>query len=124
MKRNGLNRYVVLMGIALWAIMMAGCEQKSINQIKAEPTRYANHEVLVVGTVTRSASILGTGAYEVEDGTGKLWIVSKTGVPREGARVVVKGTIRDGFNLSAIVKLPEVISSGLVMIEHSHKARN
>jgi len=124
MKRNGLNRYVVLMGIALWAIMMAGCEQKSINQIKAEPTRYANHEVLVVGTVTRSASILGTGAYEVEDGTGKLWIVSKTGVPREGARVVVKGTIRDGFNLSAIVKLPEVISSGLVMIESSHKAKD
>jgi hypothetical protein len=124
MRRNGLNRYVMLMAIVLGAFAMSGCEQKTINQIKAEPNRYANHEVAVVGTVTRSVSLLGTGAYEVEDGTGKLWVVSKTGVPREGARVVVKGTIRDGFNLSSLVKLPEMISSGLVMIESSHRAKN
>lgn len=124
MRRNRLCRYAMLAAVALWAIMMAGCEQRTINQIKAEPNRYANHEVAIVGTVTRSVSVLGNGAYEVEDGTGKLWVVSKAGVPREGARVAVKGIIRDGFNLNALVKLPEIFSSGLVMIEHSHRARN
>jgi hypothetical protein len=67
--------------------------------------------------------VLGRGAYEVDDGTGKLWIVSEKGVPREGARIAVKGTIRDGYNLGGIIKLPEPISSGLVMIEKEHKAK-
>jgi RPA family protein len=102
---------------------MAGCEQKTVNQIKADPSRYANREVAIVGTVTRSYSVLGKGVYEVEDGTGKLWVASNGGVPREGARILVRGTIRDAFNLGAFVKLPEQISSGLVMIENSHRAK-
>ncbi len=117
------QKYSILLILVLSGLVMTGCEQKSINQIKAEPDRYAKREVVVVGTVTRSISVLGKGAYEVEDGTGKLWVVSKAGVPREGARIAVKGKIRDAFNLSEVVKLPEPISSGLVMIETFHRAR-
>ncbi len=117
------KRYAVLTILILWAFGMAGCEQKTINQIKAEPNRYANREVAIVGTVTKSISALGKGVYEVEDQTGKLWVVSETGVPREGARVIVRGTICDVFNLSTLAKLPEQIRSGMVMIENSHRAR-
>jgi hypothetical protein len=124
MQQQKKRRYAILMFLALVALVMSGCEQKSVTQIKADPTRYALHEVAVIGTVTRSFSILGKGAYEVDDGTGKLWIVSETGVPREGTKVMVKGRIQDAFNLSSIVKLPERISSGLVMIESAHRARN
>ena len=123
MRRLRYQRYVLLAAVVLWALAMAGCEQKTINDIRAEPSRYANKEVTIVGTVTKSYSILGKGAYEIEDGTGKLWVVSEKGVPREGARVGVKGKIRDAYNLGSFIKLPEPVSSGLVMIESSHKAR-
>jgi hypothetical protein len=123
MQQRKIERYAILAFLAILALIVSGCEQKSINQIRAEPNRYANHEVAVVGIVARSFSLLGKGAYEVDDGTGKLWIVSHSGVPREGARVVVKGKIQDGYNLSSLVKLPEPISSGLVMIESSHRAK-
>ena len=123
MRRLRYQRYALLTAVVLWALAMSGCEQKTINEIRAEPSRYANKEVSVVGTVTRSYSVLGKGVYEIDDGTGKLWIASEKGVPREGAKVVVKGTIRDGYNLGSFIKLPEAISSGLVMIESSHKAR-
>jgi hypothetical protein len=123
MGRRHYRHYALLTVIVLWACAMTGCEQKTVNEIKADPGRYANQEVAVVGNVTRSFSVLGRGAYEIDDGTGKLWVVSQSGVPREGARVGVKGKIRDGFNLGSIVKLPEQISSGLVMIESSHKAK-
>jgi hypothetical protein len=116
--------FLVLAGTVLF---LPGCKQKSINHILADPQRYANHEVGVVGKVVRSYSVLGHGAYEVDDGTGTLWVVSKTGVPREGARVAVKGTIRDGFNLGElgpILKLPEAVRSGVVMIESEHKAKD
>ena len=76
-----------------------------------------------VGNVVQSYSVLGKGAYQVDDGTGKLWVVSDKGVPRKGARVGVRGKIRDGFDLGHLVKLPEVISSGMVMVEAAHKAR-
>ena len=116
--------FLVLAGAVLF---LPGCEHKSINHILADPQRYANHEVGVVGRVVRSYSVLGHGAYEVDDGTGTLWVVSKTGVPREGTRVGVRGTIRDAFNLGELeprLKLPEGIRSGVVMIESEHKAKD
>jgi len=116
--------FLVLAGMVLF---LPGCEQKTINHILADPQHYANHEVGVVGKVVRSYSVLGHGAYEVDDGTGTLWVVSKTGVPREGARVGVKGTIRDGFNLGElgpILKLPEAVRSGVVMVESERKVKD
>jgi hypothetical protein len=123
MRRSRYQRYAFLTAIVFLALIVSGCEQKTINEIKAEPSRYANREVAVAGTVVWSSSVMGRGAYEIEDGTGRLWVVSETGVPRKGARVVVKGTIRDAFDLSGFVNLPGTLSSGLVMIEKSHKAR-
>jgi len=76
--------YLALMGTVLF---LTSCEQKSINQILADPQRYANHEVGVVGKVVKSYSVMGNGFYQIDDGTGQLWVVSHTGVPREGARV-------------------------------------
>jgi len=123
MRPGRLWQYVLVGAVLATALVMIGCEQKTINEIRANPSKYANKEVSVAGNVTRSYSVLGRGAYEVDDGTGKLWIVSEKGVPREGARVVVKGTIRDGYNLGGLIKLPEAVSSGLVMIESEHKAK-
>jgi hypothetical protein len=123
MRQTVNRRYVVPAVMMLLAMILSGCDHKSINEIKADPSRYANKEVTVVGEVIRSFSMLGKGGYEISDGTGKLWIVSDKGVPREGAKVAVTGTIRDGYSFGSIIKLPEPISSGLVMIENSHKAR-
>ena len=117
------TRSCTLILAAVLFLLMSACEQKSISQIRAQPGRYSHREVAVVGSVVRSFSVLGRGAYEVDDGTGRLWVVSERGVPREGARVGVWGTIRDGFNLSAFVRLPEPIGSGLVMVENNHKVR-
>jgi len=67
--------------------------------------------------------LLGHGVYKLDDGTGTIWIISKHGVPRRGARVGVKGKIRDVVDVSTIFKLPEQIGSGLVMVEDEHRAR-
>jgi hypothetical protein len=106
------------------AFFLAGCGTKTINHIMADPSRYANKDVRVEGEVVESYSVIGRGAYRIDDGTGKLWIVAPKGVPRKGARVKAKGKIRDGYNLGDLVKLPEQLESGLVMIEKSHKAKD
>jgi hypothetical protein len=119
-KRVGL--LVLLVG----AMLSAACASRSINQVLADPSRYTNKEVKLSGSVVDSYSALGRGAYQLEDKTGRLWIVSDKGVPRKGARVSVKGTVREGFSLGSFgdrMKLPPAIGSGLVLMESSHEAR-
>ena len=123
MKKTKPQAILLGFGLLVAVLAMTGCEHKSISEILANPSEYAGKDISIMGSVTRSFSLLGRGAYEVNDGTGKLWIVSDRGVPREGARVVVKGIVQDGFNLSSLVKLPEAFSAGLVMIEKEHRSR-
>ena len=113
-----------LMLAVVFLLFSLGCSTKTINHIMADPSRYADKEVKIEGTVTESYSVIGKGAYQLDDGTGRLWIVSTKGVPRKGARVSTKGKVKDGFNIGSMVKLPKELDSGLVMLESSHKAKD
>jgi hypothetical protein len=69
--------------------------------------------------------VANRGAHRIDDETGQLWVVSDRGTARKGARVTVKGRIREGFNLGSLgdqILLPEV-GVGLVLMESSHKAK-
>lgn len=113
--------------ISLLAVTVVACASRTVNQILADPSRYRDREVRVSGTVEESLSFASQGVYRVADDTGTLWVVSNRGVPRKGARVSVKGRIRDGFNLGGFgdrLRLPAGVESGLVMVETSHRARD
>jgi len=119
-------RFAALVLLAITAVASTACASRTINQVLADPGRYRNKEVKLAGSVVDSYSVVGQGAYQLDDSTGKLWIVSNTGVPRRGARVSVKGTVREGFNLGSIgdrLKLPPAISAGVILMESSHKAQ-
>jgi hypothetical protein len=92
-------------------------ERQSINKILADPDRYHNKEVGIAGTVTDSYGALGTGAYELDDGTGKIWVVTRRGVPSRGARIGAKGHVYTGFNLSGK-------NFGTVLEETGRRARD
>jgi hypothetical protein len=80
-------------------LLLTACpSQTTISKINADPARYHNKEVAIVGTVRDSYGALGQGAYEIDDGTGRLWVVTRRGVPSRGARVGVKGHVYNGFN--------------------------
>jgi hypothetical protein len=115
------------MAVLLLLTAAAGCGAKSINQVLADPGRYRNETITVRGTVAESASLMGRGAYRLTDGDQSLWVVTTGGAPRKGARVDVTGRLQEGYDLSAfggVLKLPDSLQSGLVLIESSHKARD
>ena len=123
--RHLLSRSRLLVLLSVGTLASAACATRTVNQILADPARYRDREVRLSGSVVDSFSIINRGAYRIDDGTGTLWIVSDQGVPRDGARVTVKGRVREGFNLGVLgdrIKLPAGIGSGLVLIESSHKA--
>jgi hypothetical protein len=81
--------------IVAMTLLLTACPQgRSISQIQADPGRYQNKEVAIRGTVVSSWGALGTGMYQIDDGTGRMWVMSERfGVPGKGARVGVAGTV-------------------------------
>jgi hypothetical protein len=81
-------------------IALTGCVATvPIRRLLDEPQRYAGKTVQVQGTVTRSAGVLGVGAYEVDDGTGRIVVIARgQGVPGEGARTKARGTFESVFS--------------------------
>ena len=123
MKTIHTRRPLALALVGGFALLAAGCATTNVARLLAEPQRFANRDVGLKGDVVESVSLLGHGAYKLDDGTGTIWVVSQHGVPRRGARVKVKGKVRDVVDVSTIFKLPEQIGSGLVMVEDEHRAR-
>ena len=105
------------------AFALSGCATTTVAKLLAEPARYRNNDAKLSGDVTESVSLLGRGAYKLDDGTGTIWIVSLRGVPRKGARVEVKGEVKDVVDIGSIFKLPDEVGSGLVLVEDSHRAK-
>src|SRR5262245_270348 len=81
-------------------VILAGCERTSIGDINRDPGKYANKDVTIAGQVSSAFGALNQGAFEVDDGTGKIWVVSSGfGVPSQGAKVAVTGRIQGGVTV-------------------------
>jgi hypothetical protein len=88
---------ILLIGLCLGLV---GCPHTSIADINRDPGRYTNKDVTIAGRVSTSFGALGTGVFEVDDGTGRMWVYSQNfGVPSNGAKVAVTGRIEQGFSL-------------------------
>ncbi len=127
MTPHRVSRVATLVILAAIALTSGACAStKTINELLADPSRYADRSVKVSGEVVDSYSVANRGVYRLNDGTGELWVVSETGVPRTTARVTVKGKVRDGFNLGSLItvlRLPPGVAAGLVLVASSHKAK-
>ena len=87
--------------LGLGTVLLTACPSgTTISKINADPARYKNKEVGVVGRVTDSYGIMGTGAYELDDGTGRIWVATTRGVPSKGSRVGVKGHVHTSFAIA------------------------
>ena len=84
-----------------------------IRDLLDDPGRYDGERVRVEGRVTGfSFGALGRGAFQVDDGTGSLPVVTQSGgSPREGARVGIEGIFRSVFTFGD--------RSGAVLLERN-----
>lgn len=100
--------FIICFAIACAAAPVA-LAKTSINKINGDPGRYYDKKVTIEGTVTDSYGVLGEGAYELDDGTGKIWVIAERAVPARGSRVQAKGRVITGFvyrgrNLAAALR--------------------
>jgi hypothetical protein len=101
--RMRLQRKTVLWSFLLLGVLsLTACPNRTdIYKINSDPGRYRDKEVAIAGTVSESYGALGTGAYELDDGTGKIWVIARRGgVPSRGSRVGAKGRVYNGFTFA------------------------
>jgi hypothetical protein len=103
------NLLIFCFVLACAAAAPAALAKTSINKINGDPGRYYNKKVTIEGTVTDSYGVLGEGAYELDDGTGRIWVIAERAVPARGSHVEAKGHVITGFvyhgrNLAAALR--------------------
>jgi hypothetical protein len=97
-------------------LLLSGCGTMRIGRILQDPARYSNRGVTVEGRVTNVVGALVAGVYQIDDGTGTIYVLSSRGVPNRGALVKVNGTVTPGVNVMGA-------SYGTTIREHNHKVR-
>lgn len=95
-------RVVTTACLILGTLLLAACPaRQSIESINRDPARYHEHEVTIAGRVVNSFAAMGVGVFEIDDGTGRMWVYSKKyGVPGDEARIAVTGVIQQGFSIA------------------------
>lgn len=104
--------------LVIFLIVVSCAASVSISEIKNKPERFHDKKVTLAGTVdeTLTLPILGVGVYQLNDGSGKIWVKPKEAVPEKGDRVYVKGVIKVGLAISGR-------SFGLILIEEDEELR-
>jgi hypothetical protein len=111
-----LKKAAVFAVLICGTLLLTACpSQTNIAKINANPDRYRGKEVGIAGRVTDSYGIAGAGAYQIDDGTGRIWVATKRSVPSRGTRVGAKGYVHNGITFNGR-------SYGTVMEETDRRA--
>lgn len=86
--------------VAAAALVLAACPPRErIARINRDPGRFAGHEITLAGRVTNSFGAMGNGIFQVDDGTGTMWVFTdRFGIPGRDVKVAVTGRIEQGFS--------------------------
>jgi hypothetical protein len=90
---------VLLAAALIAAALLTGCSTHTkIADIIRDPGNFAGKDVTIAGNVSESFSALGNGFFQIDDGSGSMWVYSQNfGVPGNGSKVVITGRIEQGF---------------------------
>jgi hypothetical protein len=97
---NRITRFFLAATLLLGALFLVGCPtHASIADITRDPSRFAGKEVTISGQASDGFGGLGNGIFQVDDGTGRMWVFSQNfGVPGNGNKVSVTGQVQQGFS--------------------------
>ncbi len=96
------RKSIVLSMVCLMLLMAVGCGAATVRNIRDDVERFEGRQVTLSGKVTETLALpfIHKGAYQIDDGTGKIWVIPKGDVPARGDRMVATGRIRAGVEIA------------------------
>jgi len=72
-----------------------------IADIHRAPRKFHNQTVTIAGTVSNviTLPVLKVGIFQIDDGTGKIWVKPKHDAPYINERIAVTGTLKVGISI-------------------------
>jgi hypothetical protein len=106
----------LLAAAAAAAVVIACAASTSIADVRSRAGELAGQEVTIEGAVvdTLSLPLLSARYYQVDDGSGQLWVETRSAAPTEGQRVRVTGGLAPGLKVGGV-------ELGLVLQESRRK---
>lgn len=94
---------ILVIGVILVMVLpVSGCSKiDKIADIMANPSLYESKTVNIKGYVgnTLWVALTSRGAYQVDDGSGNIWVVTSQQPPEKGVQVSLTGTVSPAFKL-------------------------
>jgi len=83
-------------------VFLSCAARTRIFDIKQTPQRFHDRTVSISGTVTNTITlpVLNVGVFQVDDGSGKIWVKPKRKTPLMDERVSITGKIKVGITIS------------------------
>ncbi|RPI29476.1 MAG: hypothetical protein EHM61_01435 [Acidobacteria bacterium] len=111
-----MNRKRILVVLAaLPLLLLTACDLDTVAEVKGDPYKFTKDTAHLGGIVTKSYGVMGYGIYEIEDKTGKIFVVAEgRGVPARGTKVEVRGKAKNAFTFAGF-------DYGTVLLESDRK---
>jgi hypothetical protein len=73
-------------------------ENQAVKDVLANPRQFNNREIAVTGVVGNNFAVMGLGYFRLlgDDGSA-LTVLSNQGMPAQGKRVTIHGTLRQAY---------------------------
>ena len=84
------------------ATLIGGCKLSrppTVAEILKEPAKYEGKPISVKGTVREPLQFFGHGVCKLDDGTGKLTVITAGTSRSNGAEATITGTVESAFTL-------------------------
>jgi hypothetical protein len=94
------NKLLLTAALTFLILLVAGCPtHASIADITRDPAHYAGKDVTITGQASDAFGGMGNGLFQVDDGTGRIWVLSQNyGLPGNGSKVSVTGQVQQGIS--------------------------
>jgi aspartyl/asparaginyl-tRNA synthetase len=88
--------------VVFLSLLLFSCDSffsTPIHKILSDPRAYAEKTVTVSGEVTRVFSLAFIKYFKVRDATGEITVVTEKPLPKVGAKIKVKGSVKEAFSV-------------------------
>jgi hypothetical protein len=75
------------------SLSIANKQEVSVAAIASLSDQAPGSSIHINGKVSQSAPFLDGGAYEIQDSTGKIWVVTQQPLPKAGTEVLILGEL-------------------------------
>jgi hypothetical protein len=81
---------------AMALLALPSCSgETTVKEVQAHPQRnWFNSTVYLRGQVGDRAPLINAQVYELQDSTGKIWVLTDKSTPKTGDRVYIKGQVK------------------------------